>query len=306
MSNSATLICSLAAALTGNVTKKYYTLKASKTAEREYLFSAISCAIAALVLLIWGGFQIPSLFTFLLAVAFGIVTMLQTVTNMAALQCGPMSYTTVIISCSTLLSALSGACFFGEKIGWAQIVGIAFMLVSFVLAAEQQNQASKEKKTNWKWFSLCMAAFFATGGIGIMQKVHQSSAYKGELNAFLIVAFFISALVCLGFVWIYKRKNGKNVNAMQAEQTKKDRKRTWVLWGVMILNGISVALNNKWNLYLSGVMDSAVFFPIVNGGGLVLTTLAATLLFHEKLSKKQWIGLAFGILSVVFLCNPFA
>jgi len=53
-------------------------------------------------------------------------------------------------------------------------------------------------------------------------------------------------------------------------------------------------------------MDSAVFFPIVNGGGLVLTTFAAVLLFKEKLSKKQWIGVVLGIASVVFLCNPFA
>ena len=74
----------------------------------------------------------------------------------------------------------------------------------------------------------------------------------------------------------------------------------------MIASGACAAVNNKFNLYLSGVMDSAVFFPIVNGGGLVLTTLAAVLLFKEKLSKKQWIGVVLGIASVVFLCNPFA
>ena len=60
------------------------------------------------------------------------------------------------------------------------------------------------------------------------------------------------------------------------------------------------------NLYLSGVMDSAVFFPIVNGGGFVLATIAAVLLFKEKLSTKQWIGVVLGIASVVFLCNPFS
>ena len=76
--------------------------------------------------------------------------------------------------------------------------------------------------------------------------------------------------------------------------------------GIMLVSGVCVAINNKFNLYLSGVMDSAVFFPIVNGGGLVLTTLVAVLLFKEKLSKKQWIGIVLGILSVVFLCNPFS
>lgn len=37
-----------------------------------------------------------------------------------------------------------------------------------------------------------------------------------------------------------------------------------------------------------------------------LFTEAAVLLFKEKLSKKQWIGIVLGILSVVFLCNPFS
>ena len=53
-------------------------------------------------------------------------------------------------------------------------------------------------------------------------------------------------------------------------------------------------------------MDSAVFFPVVNGGGLVLTTLAAVLIFKERLSVRRSLGVAFGIVSVIFLCNPFA
>ena len=74
---------------------------------------------------------------------------------------------------------------------------------------------------------------------------------------------------------------------------------------LMLITGICVAANNKINLYLSGVMDSAVFFPTVNGGGLILATLTALVLFREKPTKKQWLGIAFGTVSVVLLCNPF-
>ena len=68
------------------------------------------------------------------------------------------------------------------------------------------------------------------------------------------------------------------------------------------IGGVTAALNNQFNLYLSGVMPSAVFFPIVNGGGLVLSTAASVLLFREKLSVRQWIGLAMGTVSVLMLC----
>jgi multidrug transporter EmrE-like cation transporter len=72
----------------------------------------------------------------------------------------------------------------------------------------------------------------------------------------------------------------------------------------MVASGICVAANHKFNLALSGEIPSAVFFPIVNGGNLVLTTLSALIIFKEKLTKRQWIGVTLGILSVLALCMP--
>ena len=296
-----TLIVSLAAALGGSIAKKYYTDKDSTTLAGGFVFNAVSCLSAAVMLLCWGGFGTSSVFTIVFGVFFGAVTALQGITNIAALQVGPMSYTSVIISFSTLISALSGAMFFNESLSWAHILGIALMLASFVLAAKSDGD---EKKANSKWLFLCLIAFAATGAIGIMQKVHQSSEYRSELNAFLIIAFISSAIFCSIFASLLKRRECRLADAKEKEN--KSKKPFWLLLGIMLVSGACVAVNNKFNLYLSGVMDSAVFFPIVNGGGLVLATLAAVLLFKEKLSKKQWVGVVFGIASVVFLCNPFA
>ena len=299
MNITITLILSLSAALGGSIAKKYFTDHTPVGLSGGFVFNAVGCLTAAVVLLCWGGFGMSSVFTIVLGVAFGAVTTLQGITNIAALQVGPMSYTSVIISFSTLISALSGVMFFDESLGWAQIEGIVLMLASFVLAAKSDVD---EKKANLKWLFLCLIAFVATGGIGIMQKVHQNSVYKDELNAFLIVAFVSSALLCAIFAAWMERREGRFAD----KKEKNNKKQNWFLLGIMISSGACVATNNKFNLYLSGLMDSAVFFPIVNGGGLVLTTLAAVLLFKEKLSTKQWIGVVLGIASVVFLCNPFA
>ena len=301
MSIPLTLILSLAAALGGSIAKKYYTDKEPTGLSGGFVFNAVACLSAAVILLCWGGFGASSVFTIVLGVAFGAVTALQGITNIAALQVGPMSYTSVIISFSTLISSLSGVMFFDESLGWAQIVGMVLMLASFVLAAKSDVD---EKKANLKWLFLCLIAFVATGGIGVMQKVHQSSKYRNELNAFLIIAFVSSAVLCAFFAALMKRRESRFAD--EKEKKKSGKRQVWLLLGIMIASGACVAVNNKFNLYLSGVMDSAVFFPIVNGGGLVLTTLAAVLLFKEKLSTKQWIGVVLGIASVVFLCNPFA
>ena len=301
MNITVTLILSLAAALTGSIAKKYYTEKEPTGLSGVFVFNAVSSLIAAVILLCWGGFGALSVFTIVLGVAFGVVTALQGITNISALQVGPMSYTSVIISFSTLISAFSGVMFFGESLGWAQIVGIVLMLASFMLATKSDRD---EKKANFKWLFLCLIAFVATGGIGVMQKVHQSSSYKDELIEFLIVAFISSAVICAIFSALIKRRESRFVD--KKEKEKNSKKQVWFLLAIMSSSGVCVAVNNKFNLYLSGVMDSAVFFPIVNGGGLVLATLAAVLLFKEKLSTKQGIGVVLGIVAVVFLCNPFA
>ena len=291
MSDTLILILSMSACLVGTIIRKIYTEKSPGGLRWLYLFNIICSLLPCGILLAWDGIGTVSLFTVLLACLFGLVTVAQTVFNLKALEAGPMSYTNVICSFSTVISALSGAMFFGETLNAMHIIGMVLMAGSFLLAVEKK---AGQKSTGIRWLAYCIITFVCTGSIGIMQKVHQSSAYKAELTAFLVIAFAVSALASLPL--LLAAPKGEN---------KLDRKTLWLLIGCLVLSGISIALNNKWNLYLSGVMDSAVFFPIVNGGGMVLNTLAAVALFRDKPSKLQWLGIALGIASVIFLCDPF-
>ena len=56
MSIPTKLILSLAAALGGGITKKYYTDQESTKLSGGFWFNAVSCLTAAVVLLCWGGF----------------------------------------------------------------------------------------------------------------------------------------------------------------------------------------------------------------------------------------------------------
>lgn len=44
-----------------------------------------------------------------------------------------------------------------------------------------------------------------------------------------------------------------------------------------------------------------LFFPLVNGGNIILTTIMSFAVFHEKLSKRQWGGMLVGMIAVLFL-----
>ena len=92
-------------------------------------------------------------------------------------------------------------------------------------------------------------------------------------------------------LWLYERKkSGKNRFDPDAKQIF-----------FALISGATFAVPHTANLYLAGAMPSAVFFPIINTGALVLTLLAATLLFKEKLSRLQWLGIALGLISSLFV-----
>lgn len=294
-------VISLAACLAGTMIKNHYSKKLSDTIAGYHLYNALTAIVCSLTLLALSGGKLSvSPFTVILAVIFGLVTVVQQVSNSAALASGPLAYTSVIGSMSTVITAFSGLIFFGESISVTQIIGIVLMLFCLVLSVKKDT--ADEKKAAARWLILCFITCFATGGIGILQKLHQSSDYKGELTAFLIIAFAFSFVFSAANIAIIKLKAVKRNETSKKVVFFKKRPALPLLIAFFAIAGIGIALNNMINLYLSGTVPSAIFFPIVNGGGLILTTLASVFFFRERLTKLQWVGIALGFVATLLLC----
>lgn len=293
MSIALTLAISMTAAQLVGITRKLYSNKHGHYAPSHNIIVAMCSLVAALVLFFWNGCKLDiSPFSLWLGIAFGVVTATSTVFNMKAMAIGPWSYTTVIISMSTLMSAVSGTLFWDEKITFLQCIGMALMVACILFSTELKGN---NKKKSLKWILYCAAAFITCGGIGIMQKIHQTSPYKDELNGFLIVSFIFGIVfTSLSALWNVK-------NDPDRGYVKKLFSPMAIVW--FLICGAGTAINHKLNLFLSGELPTAVFFPTVNGGGLVLTTICAMIMFKEKLTVKQWIGMICGVASVLLLCN---
>lgn len=287
------LIFALAAALISELVKKCFSMKFANGAFERHVYNAVTSVTILIVLFLWGGMGKTSLFTVVLGSVFGVVNALVQIMMFKAMELGPWSYTYVIASLSTLISALSGVMFFGEHLSLAQVLGIIMMCMCLVLSVEPDTE---NKQGSLRWFLYSMATFFLWGAVGVMQKFHQVSQYKEELNAFLIIAFTVCFVFSAAAAVIVRKK----------ETYRKKTELTKAIWiAVMVIGGISYGVGSKLNLYLAGTMDSAVFFPIINGGTLILVVLTAFAIFKERPTGKQWIGILVGILSVIFLCDPF-
>ena len=197
------LCCSMAVNLLGTVLKKYVTNRTDDPTRLGYLFNTVSSVVAAVVLLVMNGFRIPSGFTVILGILFGIITALQQLSNVQALKLGPLSYTTVLCSLSTLIPTLCGALIWGEHIALIQWYGICLMIGCFLLSVSAD---PTEKKASLRWLGYCTILFLCTGGIGVMQKWHQNTVYREELDAFLLIAFVFSSVYSGIGLFLYQTK----------------------------------------------------------------------------------------------------
>lgn len=300
-------VITLAANLTASVIQTRYSRRTGGGLCALYLYTAASAAVSALAVLLLAGCRLVfSVFTVWLALLFGAVVCLQQLTLLLALSKGPLSYTMVIVAMSTLITALSGVLFWHEHLRAVQLVGIVLMVLCLVLSVKRESKKSGEsggRRLSAVWLLLALLAMAFNGGVGILQKTHQSSAHKAELPAFLFVAFaFCAVFSVLCYLFLTIRARGKRQETGAEESTAHSPRLSRNLIVLFLLSGVCVALCHCINLYLSGVVAAAVFFPIVNGGALMLTTLASLLLFHERLSLTQWLGLALGAVATFLLC----
>lgn len=286
----------MAANLCALVILSHYSHKAGTNPCNFYLYSAVCSAVSAVAVFLLTGCHLQfSLFTVLLGILFGLAICLQQVSASFALARGPFSYTTVIISMSTMISALSGVLFWEEALRPLQIVGMGLMALCLVFSVKKEKE---NKKASLIWLLLSLFSCLCNGALGIMQKAHQSSVHKNELAAFLVIAFAVSCLFALGALCFMRLSNRHGTRPSRPDAVFA----LPVLLGLVLLAGISTAFNHCINLYLSGVIPAAVFFPIVNGGGLMLVTLVSFFVYHERLTARQWLGLCAGVAATLCLC----
>ena len=272
---------------------------------QKYLDMCLISLFTALTLFIFGGFKFSfSAFTALSGAAFGAVAMLNLLAVRCAYKEGPLALTTVVVNFSTVFTSLSGAVLFGEKFNPLILIAIAFLITSSVFCSKK---SGNEKKANFKWLIYSMLAMLSCTGIGLMQKTHQISAHKSEVIPFLIIAFLTCAALS-AIVAAITRKVSRDEIIKTSEGLQKSEKEllfskkpilSLVLYAA--LSGVFTSIEHSFNLYLSGVMPTAVFFPLVNGIPLVLSIVFGFILLKQKLSKNQFIGLISGVLGIVFV-----
>jgi len=201
-------------------------------------------------------------------------------------QVSGVSVASVATKMSLAIPVVMGVLLYGEHLSALQIIGIALALVAVYLASIKE----KSIKINRKALILPLLVFLGSGvtdtSIQYFEEIHLTDQ---EIPVFSSMIFGFAALTGFIFVGVKTVKTPLKINLKN------------------IVGGIALGVPNYFSIYFliralrSDILSSAAIFTLNNVAIVMCSTLFGILLFKERLSPKNWGGVALAILSIILV-----
>ncbi len=220
---------------------------------------------------------------------FSVCYTLALIGHIKALASGSVALTAFVKQLSLVCVSLWGFVFWQTPL--TVNVGIGLVLITVALALcffKQKTAGTAAAVVTAKWFGYAALLLVGNAGCSIVQK-YQQFAYNGQHGTMLMVfASLFSAAIC----WLISLHEDKREWRITAKTS----------WYLPAGAGFASAMLNLFVLLMaSTTLSPSVIYPGIAVGGVTLTTLFSVLVFREKLSIRQWLGLAVGVVALVFL-----
>ncbi|MBO5906600.1 MAG: EamA family transporter [Clostridia bacterium] len=224
----------------------------------------------------------------LFALVFAVFLLVMQVTLMLALGMGAASLSTLIYSCGFVIPIFYSAIFLSEEISLWQWLGLLLLSVALIFIIPPK----KGEKLSVKWLVFAVCSMVGSGSLAIVQKIHQNSPYKPELQGFIFYGLLFASVLLLLASLVTKK--GERRELLKLYSSKK----TTVL---LVAVGIIVGALNVINTSLTGKLPSIIHFPVYNGCSLILTALAGRFLFGERIGKLKLSGFILGLIAIIII-----
>ena len=200
-----------------------------------------------------------------------------------ALKNGKTGICSTVYSLGFILPTVFGSLAFKEPFSVWDGLGICAVIPAIILTGMKKGD---DNKNGASYFLPLVVAMLCSGGLGIMQKVEQHSAYADEKVCFMLLSFLVAAICSFVCFCFGKEKQGSVLD-----------KKSFSCIGI----GVTFACCNLLNTILAGRLSSAVFFPILNIGTILFSTILGILFFKERPTKKDLLVFLLGIVSILLI-----
>lgn len=259
-----------------------------KTSGDSFFFNGGLSLIWTVIMTVWffaSGDRSISVGALIFGAIYGVILCLFLFFKNESIASGPVSLTSLIANCAFIIATFFGVLYANERISVFQLVGMALILFSLFLCI---NPKKSSEKLTAKWFFYCFGSFVIGGLIGIFYKVFGKSDVAGEVNGMMLTASVVSVVCFFGA--------GLLLNRAKGEALPRIRRGAWLF---VLLCGVTGCIYMRLNVALSAWIPSPIFFPVTNGGIVVITTVAGAILFREKLARIQRSGILVGLVGIL-------
>jgi len=221
--------------------------------------------------------------TLILGALFIIVFNLMGVTT----QKNGLSVVSVATKMSVVVPVLFGLLYYNESLGTVKLIGIAIALIAVYLTSNKSKQGIS---VNRKSIVLPILVFIGSGIIDTSIKfLEDTYVANNDVPLFSAIIFLAAAIIGFIFIIIQIIRGSFNFEFKN------------------IIAGICLGVPNYFSIYFlvktlrSDILESSGIFAINNISIVALSTFAGIFIFKEKLIRKNWIGIALAILSIILI-----
>lgn len=263
--------------------QKLYQRQCGTSPRAGLTFNAISGLVSAVIFFAVSGFRLDApLYAVMMALCMSLCLVGYTLLGFRVLKAGNMAlYTMFLMTGGMTVPYVWGLVFLDEPFRILRLLGLLVIIAAIILS----NLGTK--RSNMKILLLCCIIFFLNGGCSVSSKLSQTENPYGIVSptVFVCLTGMLRFALC-GIALLFTKKSDD-----RAKQPITFLKILPIIVGAATVNGIFAALE----LVGAANLPATVLYPIVSGGSIIFSTLADTLLFHEKpnLHQKIGVGLCF-------------
>lgn len=196
---------------------------------------------------------------------------------------GPYGLSNLISSYSVLITIGYGLVI-GESLSVLSWIGVILICVSLSLIMTR-NQEDEKLKITVKWLAVLVFSVLCAAAFGVLQRQQQIVFFSVYDNEFMVITLTVSALLLFVFGVI---KDGKYI---------KDAFKYGFFYaaGAGVANGVT----NFLTLFVYTLVPISFAAPMKTGISIVIAFLLARLIFKEKYTLRQYIGVALGCIALI-------
>lgn len=199
-----------------------------------------------------------------------------------------IAFTSVMQRMSIILTVAVTIVFFGESAPWLKIIGV-LIAISAIYLINQKKDADQQISQKKIYIMVPALVLIFTSIIEIVLFVAEHQEIVGQdqmpftTHAFGMAGIFGLMFLIPGYVTGRFKFNIKHVTA-----------------------GIILGLPNYFSIYLITVilakgMEGSVLFPMLNVSILLLSAVIGSWHFHEKLTRKNWMGIVCSMIAIALI-----